>query len=49
MGDSPRHTIMNASITKAERKAEPKRQLITIFSSPKQGFYKKTVEDFDSL
>tara|TARA_R110002020_G_scaffold67138_2_gene176074 strand:- start:769 stop:918 length:150 start_codon:yes stop_codon:yes gene_type:complete len=49
MGDSPRHTIMNASITEAERKAEPKKQHITIFSAPKQGIYKKTVEDFDSL
>tara|TARA_B100001750_G_scaffold193855_1_gene165005 strand:+ start:8419 stop:8541 length:123 start_codon:yes stop_codon:yes gene_type:complete len=40
---------MNASITEAERKAEPKHKLITIFSAPKKGVYEKTVEDFDSL
>lgn len=40
---------MNASITEAERKAEPKRQHITIFSAPKRGIYEKRVEDFNSL
>ena len=40
---------MNASITEAERKAEPKHQHITIFSAPKRNVYEKRVEDFDSI